>query len=177
MRIKRTNNSRNNNGKLIVIKMNVLLLFTFIISLTTASAQSSVNTSGGNATGIGGSVSYSIGQTTFQSYNGTNGSIANGVQQPYEISVLTSIEGTNGINLLIFAYPNPTTDYLTLEVNDFDFTNLHFQLYDIKGLLLQNNKIINKQTSIFLNHLLPANYFLKVIKDNEVIKIFKLIKK
>jgi hypothetical protein len=34
----------------------------------------------------------------------------------YEISVVTGIDEAKGINLSVTAYPNPTTDYLTLEV-------------------------------------------------------------
>jgi len=146
------------------------------ISSTGLQAQESVNATGGNASGSGGSASYSVGQVVYTSNTVTNGSVAQGVQQPYEISVVTRIEEAKGINLSVSAYPNPTTDYLTLEVKDFELSNLHFQLYDMNGKLLQSEKIIGNQTSIVMSNLVPANYFVKVIQGNKEVKTFKIIK-
>ena len=42
--------------------------------------------SGAVATGIGGSSSYTVGQVVYTTNTGSNGSVAQGVQQPYEIS-------------------------------------------------------------------------------------------
>jgi hypothetical protein len=147
------------------------------LGLTGLQAQESVNATGGNASGGGGSASYSVGQVAYQTHTGTNGSVAQGVQQPYEISVVTAIEEAKGINLTVSAYPNPTTDYLTLEVKEYELSNLHFQLYDMNGKLLQNAKITGNQTSIIMSNLVPATYLLKVIAGNQSIKEFKIIKK
>ena len=151
-----------------------LLIFSFFLS--TATAQTSINATGSNASGSGGSVSYSVGQVVYQTNTGTNGSVAEGVQQPYEITVVEAIEEAKGINLSVSAYPNPTTDYLTLEVNDFELSNLHFQLYDLQGKLLQSEKIMGKQTSIVMSNLAPAPYFVKVVQGDKEVKTFKIIK-
>ena len=55
-------------------------------------AQESTVASGGNGTGEGGSVSYSLGQVSYSSNSGSNGSITEGVQQPYDVSVIFFIE-------------------------------------------------------------------------------------
>ena len=47
----------------------------------------------------------------------------------------------------------------------------------MQGKLLQNEKITVNQTSIGMRNLLPANYFVKVIKDNKEVKTFEIIKK
>lgn len=138
-------------------------------------AQEGVNTTGGNASGSGGSISYSVGQVLYQTH-GTYGSVAEGVQQPYEISVVTEIEDARGINFSVTAYPNPTADYLTLVVKDFKLSKLTFQLYDMHGKLLQNKKITRNQTSIFMSGLVPATYFVKVMQNNKEVKTFKVIK-
>lgn len=156
------------------LKLSVILLLG--LGLTGLQAQESVNATGGDASGSGGSASYSVGQVVYTTNTGTNGSVAQGVQQPYEISIVTGIEEAKGINLSVTAYPNPTTDYLTLEVNDFELSTLHFQLYDMNGKLLQNKKITGNQTSIVISHLVPANYFVKVIQGNKEVKTFKIIK-
>ncbi|OGU56772.1 MAG: hypothetical protein A2X64_01650 [Ignavibacteria bacterium GWF2_33_9] len=139
-------------------------------------AQTNLSTSGGNASGSGGSVSYSVGQVVYNTHTGTNYSLAEGVQQPYEISVITGLEESKSINLLVVAYPNPTNDFITLEVKDFEPATLHFQLYDINGKLLQKQKITDNRTSIVMKNLVTSTYFVKVIQGNEEVKTFKIIK-
>ena len=134
------------------------------LGLTNSQAQESLNTTGNNDSNNNGSVSYSVGQITYQTNTGTNGSVIEGVQQPYKISVVTDIEEAKNINLSIAAYPNPTTNYLTLEVKNFELSNLNFQLLDIRGKLLQKKKITDSQTKIIMNNLVPATYFVKIIQ-------------
>jgi len=146
------------------------------LGLTGLQAQESDIATGGNATGSGGSVSYTVGQIAYQTFSGTSGSIAQGVQQPYEISVVSGIEGAKGINLSIRAYPNPSTDYLTLSIDEFDISNLSFKLYNIQGKLLQSEKITGNRTSIIMDNLVHSTYFVKVIQNNKEVKTFKVIK-
>lgn len=156
------------------LKLSAVLLFGF--GLTGLQAQESVNATGGNASGGGGSVSYSVGQAVYTTNTATSGSLSEGVQQPYEISVVTFVEEAKGINLSVSAYPNPTNDYLTLSIGEFDISNLSYQLYDMNGKLLQNEKITGNQTSIVMSNLVPATYFVKVIQGNKEVKTFKIIK-
>lgn len=139
-------------------------------------AQKSVNSTGGNASGSGGSASYSVGQAVYTSNTETGGTVAQGVQQPYEIWVETTIEEAKGINLLVTAYPNPTTDYLTLRIDEFDISDLSYQLYDMQGKLLRNEKITSNQTRIVMSNLAPATYSVKVVQGNKEIKTFKIVK-
>ena len=156
------------------LKLSAVLLLG--LGLTGLQAQTSVNATGTNASGSGGSVSYSVGQVVYTNNTGTNGSVAQGVQQAFEILVVTGLEQAKGINLSVSAYPNPTTDYLTLSIGEFDISNLSYQLYDMNGKLLQNAKITGNQTSIAMGNLVPANYFVKVIQGNKEVKTFKIIK-
>jgi len=172
------------------LKLSTLLLLG--LGLTGLQAQTSVNATGGDVSSSGGSVSYSVGQVVYTTGTGTNGSVAEGVQQPYEISVVTGIEEAKGINLSVTAYPNPTTDYLQLKVDGDQLKDLTYQLYDMNGKLLQSEKITGNQASIVMSKLVPATYFVKVIQRNKevhhvksnevgakqfkVIKTFKIIK-
>lgn len=156
------------------IKLSVILLFG--LGLTGLRAQEAVPTTGGVASGNGGSVSYSVGQVVYQTYSGTSGSVAEGVQQPYEISVVTGIEEAIGINLSVSAYPNPVTDNLTLSVDNLEFSTLSFQLYDMNGKLLKSEKITSNYTSIAMSAFVPASYFVKVIQQDKNVKTFKIIK-
>ena len=156
--------------------LGVATLLAFTFSLSTATAQESINATGGDASGSGGSASYSVGQVAYQTHTGTSGSVAEGVQQPYEISVVTGLEEAEDINLSVSAYPNPTTDYLELKVESEKLKDLSYQLYDMNGKLLQSEKITGNQTSIIMSNLLPAAYFVRVVQGNKEVKTFKIIK-
>ena len=161
------------------LKLSTVLLLG--LGLTGLQAQESVNATGGNASGSGGSAYYSVGQVAYQTHSGTSGSVAEGAQQPYEISVVTGIEEAKGINLSVLAYPNPTTDYLTLRIDEnvktrHALSQLSYQLYDINGKLLQSENITGIQTSIVMSNLVPESYFVKVLQDNKEVKTFKVIK-
>ena len=159
------------------LKLSAVLLLG--IGLTGLQAQESINATGGNASGSGGSVSYSVGQVAYQTHTGTNGSVAEGVQQPYEISVVTGIEEAIGINLMVSAYPNPTTDFLNLKVDastTLSIQSMSYQLFDISGKLLENKKLTGNETQIDLNGFISSTYFVKVLENNQLIKNFKIVK-
>ena len=165
-----------------MIVLGVVTLLTFVFSISIVSAQVSINATGGNASGSGGSVSYSVGQVVYTTNTGTNGSVSEGVQQPFEISVVTGLEEALGINLSVLAYPNPTTDYLILDIPDFHLFPFAFHLYDMNGKLLQSEIISGNPTSIVMSNLVPAIYFVKVIvktqdiASQQEVKTFKIIK-
>ena len=156
------------------VKLSVILLLG--LGLTGLQAQEAIPVSGGNASGSGGAVSYSVGQLVYTTNTGTSGSVAQGVQQPYEISEVTGIEEVKGITLQCSAYPNPATDYVKLKVENYETKNLTYWLYDINGKLLESKKIDGSETFINMEILVPATYFLKVIDNNKEVKTFKIIK-
>ena len=115
-----------------------LLFAVFLISfgLTGLQAQENVIATGGEASSSGGSVSYSVGQVCYQVNTGANGSLAEGVQQPYEISEIIGIAEAKNIALEYSAHPNPVAETLTLSVefpDDSKLTHISFQLLDEKG--------------------------------------------
>lgn len=168
----------------------VATLFVFNFSLYTAIAQESANATGGNASGSGGSVSYSVGQVAYQTLTGISGSVAEGLQQPYEISVVTSSEEITLIGIDIQVYPNPATNFLLLSVES--EMNQHVQLFayellNMNGRVLEKKTIFASHTNIQMGHLVPATYFLKVYpsaiatsfrqSSSVQSKTFKIIKK
>jgi hypothetical protein len=157
-------------------RLKLSAVFLLGLGLTGLQAQTSVNAAGGNASGSGGSASYSVGQVLYTTNTGTTGSVAQGVQQPYEISVVTGLEQAKGINLSVMAYPNPTTNYLQLKVESEKLKDMSFQLYDMNGKLLQTNKLTGIETQIDMSNYVPTTYFVRVIAESKSIKEFKIIK-
>ena len=152
--------------------LSFLLLF-FIVSLQ---SQENITVSGDDATGSGGTAAYSVGQIVFTTQTGADGSVAQGVQQPYEISIVNGIEQADGINLELKVYPNPTNDFLNLIVQDYNNEWLSYQLYDINGQIIKRGKVIGIETTITMEFQVPGNYLLIVFDDQNEVKTFKIIK-
>ncbi len=153
----------------------VALLYLFGFG-TTIQAQNTIPASGGNGTGSG-TVSFSIGQIVYTTNTSiTSGSVAQGVQQPFEISVITGIEQTEYITLVCSAYPNPVSDFLTLKVENYDTESFSYKLFDANGKLMESKKVTGIETIISMANLLPNLYFLRVIDNQKEIITFKIIK-
>lgn len=161
---------------MLIVKRTICIALFIGLSSTLVFGQEAILTSGENASGSGGTVSYSVGQISYTTNSGTNGSVSEGVQQPYEMSIITAIELAKGIGLSFSAYPNPTTDFLTLTVENLDYTKFNFQLYNMNGELLENKLLTGEKTTISMQNLAPSSYFIKVVGDQEEYKTFKIIK-
>jgi len=138
-------------------------------------AQEAVLATSGEASGSGGTVSYSVGQVVYTTNTGANGSVASGVQQPYEITIITGIELPE-INLELSAFPNPTTDFLNLKIGNYEHEKLSYQLYDMQGKLLEDKDIVESGTTIKMQSLPTSTYFLQVTDMQKLVKTFKIIK-
>jgi hypothetical protein len=155
------------------LKLIILSLLGFAL---VAQAQEAIPAAGGMAAGSGGAVSYSVGQVTWNTFSGVTGSIAQGVQQPYEISVVTGINTMDGVMLKCEVFPNPTEGMAKLVIESPDLKNFSYQLIDINGVLIQGKKVENRETSISMETLAPATYFLNVSFNAQLVKTFKIIK-
>ena len=156
-------------------KLKLSALFLLGFGLTGVQAQTSVNTTGGDATGSGGTVAYSVGQVVYTTNTDASGTVSQGVQQAYEIFTVGIKETKLDISLSVF--PNPTAHNLTLSVGDYNNEKLSYQLFDMQGKLLNNGQVTTQQTQINTAHLPAATYFIHVLsQENKKIQTFKIIK-
>ena len=153
------------------------LIFMFLLSfaLTGIKAQDATTATGGDASGTGGTESYSVGQIAYEYISSTGGAINEGVQQPYAFFTV-SITENNNISLSYSVYPNPTASTVNLKVENQNLENLSFQLFDINGKQLMNEKITSNETSITMGSFANGNYLLKVSDNNKELKTIKIIK-
>jgi opacity protein-like surface antigen len=151
------------------------LLLLLTLAPCIAFGQEAIPATGSDATGSGGIVSYTVGQVVYTTNTGTNASVTQGVQQPYEISVTVGLEAT-GINLECMVYPNPATDVIKLIVEDYYSKNLSYQLYNIQGKLLASKKITGISSTVIMESLPTSTYFLKVMDNQIELKAFRIIK-
>ena len=144
----------------------------------TAAAQSDIVTTGGEATGNGGSVSYSIGQIAVQQTDNQNVNISEGVQQPYEIQTV-GVDNYPNIVLDAMVYPNPTANRLTLKINDvetFHEMSLQVMLFSNNGQYIRAQDVTIPQTDIDMTALSAGTYYLRVTDGQTTLKTFKVVK-
>ena len=116
----------------------VLLLAILAVGLE---AQQTLAIAGGDATGTGGTVSYTIGQVWYTTLDGHDVSVFQGVQQPLEVLEITGILSLPGITLDALLYPNPVEEFIHLRVENYSINGLSYQLFNMKGELLDSKDI------------------------------------
>lgn len=163
--------------------MKNIILFIFsvwLLSLVKINAQEAISAGGGSVAGAGGGISYTIGQVAYTAISGTNGSLSQGIQFPYEISVITELPEGKSFNLSFATYPNPTSDFLILSIDGVLDGNFIYRLFDADGRFIEEKSILDNKTKIEMQYLSTGIYILKVsASDAEglfVIKTFKIIK-
>ena len=142
--------------------------------VTGLQAQSSTVATGGNASGSGGSVSFSVGQTSFMTLSGTDGTLTEGVQQPYEISDVTSVEAP-AFDAKLEVFPNPASNFIQLSTSETD-KSFQYVLLSESGRVIEKSFTSGQNTQIDLSSLPAGVYFLNVNRDNTTVKTFQIIK-
>ncbi|MES2140649.1 MAG: T9SS type A sorting domain-containing protein [Bacteroidota bacterium] len=158
-----------------LIRNVILVLCLVLFGLGKFVAQENTDALGGMGYGAGGSVSYSIGQIDYETATGPGGNITEGLQQPYEIMVVSGIED-NDINLAFAIYPNPTADFVVLSVQNSNTLNMTYSLCNVEGKLIEKQEVNGSQTTIAMKDLASGIYFIKVLRKSTEVKIFKVIK-
>lgn len=159
----------------LVLNYSVCVLF--ICCIGVSYGQEAVVPAGGDISGAGGSVSYSVGQIVYSEKTSASVSVVEGVQHAYEISVISTDEEEIETALVLTVYPNPTEDKLILFCELSNDKLLYYALYDIHGRLYQQNLITSNITEIPMQELPKAAYVLQIRSDDEQIKSFKILKK
>ena len=150
-----------------VLKHFFTLTLTCLVSLN-LTGQTSVNTCGGDGTGNGGSVAFSIGQVFFQVVEDPQISFSEGVQQAFEISIVDGIEEEDPLSFVISAFPNPTMDVLHIELKD-EFTgSVMFQVHDAIGNLIQEGEVSTSKFTIQTTDWSGGAYYLHVYNTDSL---------
>jgi hypothetical protein len=150
-----------------------IILF-FIVS-NFAQAQESVNSIGGVDVGTGGTVSFSVGQMVYTTDSKESGSVVQGIQRPYRITTTDIKKLDNTISFK--AYPNPSSDDLFLETNQYRNEKLNYQLFDMQGKLLMTNPIEIPKTQINMRALAVGAYLIQIYNtNNQPIQTIQIIK-
>jgi len=159
------------------LQIKLIFLTAMLVPYSALLAQQSLNCSGGNSTGIGGSISFSIGEVFFETRTLNDTNFADGIQQAYEVSLVNAIE-ENSSNISVSVFPNPHSEILILECKAPLTSTLSYRLTDASGRLLISAPISSSYLSIETASLPAALYFLYVVSaaSTEPSSVFKIIK-
>lgn len=131
-------------------------------------SQANITSSGGDASGMGGSASFSVGQIDYSNQANANNNFHEGVQQPFEFfELLALIESDLDIDI----YPNPSSDLVNIRLEGLD---VKVSLFDLNGKRLIEQSF-NSETSISLHEYPAAEYLLQIEAEGKL-SSYKIIK-
>lgn len=138
-------------------------------------SQTKIIGGGGNGSGPGGLVSFSIGQLLVGSVYGPTGSVDFGIVSAFEIYIITPVVEKQ-LSAQIRAFPNPFSGELNLDVHSLENKSMEYFLVDSAGRVASRDKLRAANTQIDLNHLAPGVYFLRIQSQEQLLKTIKIIK-
>lgn len=151
-----------------------VLMLVVLLSSNAILAQVSINGGGGDVVGDQGSIAYSIGQLFYSEHE----QLQEGVQQPYAIEDVSSLEEAEKL-ISLGLFPNPTKDEVTIELlNPIEGDeSIGYRLMDLNGQIKRNGRLTQERTMLSISHLPSAVYLLHVYtQDGSRTQTFKIIK-
>jgi|TARA_B110000240_G_C13450709_1_gene432386 hypothetical protein len=111
-------------------------------------------------------VQYSVGQSGLIGLQETKQrAVRQGFIQPSQLKRM--LASSNAADLLVSAYPNPTTDKITIAFKELITGKVIFSIYDQMGkLILQENRESEVELTFSLAILAAGNYYVKVNSTN-----------
>ncbi len=154
------------------------LLLLIFLGTGIAKAQQVVSTAGNHS--ITGTVqlSWTIGEPVISTLSNGSNILTQGMHQSKLL--IDAIEEIELSGLVISAFPNPTNEFVNLQVHqlltDQPWKEFSFVLYDMNGKVLMQKQIVSTETVIQMNNYVSSTYFLKVLVNNHEVKTFKIVK-
>ena len=155
-------------------KKNGFIIILLLCALHVQGQQQVVSSAGNFHANTSGSVSWTLGELAVETLTTAGNILTQGFQQ----SRLT-VTGIGDIPLLdfeILVFPNPASDHLIISTDKEQHENLYYQLYDLSGKIVLQDRIRETETTIPVNHLKSAVYLLRIIEGNRQVRSFKVVK-
>ncbi len=153
--------------------MQAALLLFAVVSMY---GQDAVATSGGDASGSRGSTSYSVGQVHYSADVGKEASSFHGVQYAYEIKSVFQKKADLYSNLNFSAFPNPTQDLVTVQIDGNVKGDFSYVLYSVSGKRLSEGTMNTKSNVIPMQYYSHGVYLVEISIDGVRVKTFQIIK-
>ena len=134
-----------------------------------------ISTTGDYFENENGSLSFTIGEPIIETLSGSDLIITQGFQQSkYKITPVIDILNDN---IFVKVYPNPTSQFIIVDIRQNNAEKYSLDIINIKGERLFNTQIINEKTILNLDKYSLSELILRIYNDkNKMIKSFKIIK-
>ncbi len=152
----------------------VMVLSLFISEAMLGQTAELISTAGDSYASANYQISWSIGETVTDTHQNTSNVLTQGFHQ--NTYMVLGIENQNN-RFELCAYPNPTTDIITLAFNEYNSDTYIITIVDVNGRLLQTERINSDHTALNFSAYVPGTYFMVIKQQNKLIKSFKIIKK
>jgi len=143
-----------------------------------AMAQQVVSTAGNHSETGTVQLSWTIGEPVISTLSNGSNILTQGMHQSKLL--IDAIEEIELSGLVISAFPNPTNEFVNLQVHQLltaqPWKEFSFVLYDMHGKVLMQKQIVSTETVIQMNNYVSSIYFLKVLVNNHEVKTFKIVK-
>jgi len=153
--------------------MKILKFISFFLLCQSIAAQENFVSTGGEKAGKNATISFTIGQIFYHTTSGNSIKLNTGLQIPYASYVYIKPIREKP---KIIAYPNPTIDYLTVDVKNYEFGEMTLNLFNINGKLLES-RIIREEKTVLNIEKLPTGIYLINISSGIEQDNVKIIKK
>ena len=155
----------------------LFLTVVFGIAFFSAIAQTAspelVSSAGESFKNTGYQLDWSIGECVTATHSSGSYVITQGFHQNfYEITTVKDL--AKDINITV--YPNPTTNFLTVNLEASARPLSVLTITDINGKILQHSEVTNDQEQLDFSNYANGIYFLDVKQNNQLIKSFRIIK-
>lgn len=153
----------------------LIVIFGYILSYGQNLKPDVITSSGGIYANSNNSISWTIGECISETFANVNNTLTQGYQQGnYDIE--TAIDNTENL-IKINLFPNPTLNFVNLEIHLQQKLNYFYRLFDSDGQCLKNGKITSEKSGISLLGFSNSTYILNVFtSDQKLLKSFKILK-
>lgn len=145
--------------------MKTFLSFAFFVSVSICIYAQSlepevISTAGGYEENGNVSISWTIGEPVIETFQDTGAILTQGFQQTN--LTIVQVEKINAPTISCIVYPNPTSDQVSVKIENIGNEKILLELYDVKGVKIFDKKVTEQITNIDFSDYQAANYFLKV---------------
>ena len=152
-----------------------LFLVVFLHVKAQTVAPELVSTAGDSFSNTNYQLDWSIGESITATHsNGTNVLTQGFHQNTYEVLLLVD-DFQTAIDISV--YPNPTTNFININVGDAAFQQMQYTITDYVGKTIKKANLNTDTEQISFANYANGTYFLTVKRNNKLLKNFKIIKK
>jgi hypothetical protein len=123
-----------------------------------------LSSSGGSGQSAQASLAWTIGEPVTATVSDGTNSLTQGFQQP-TLLIATSQKNINELANLLF-YPNPTSDFVTLKLDQSNQTPYNYKVFDSAGKLVNEGKATSANPNISFQGLASGQYTISLLNSN-----------